>query len=118
MVVFFILYRRVTDWIQVVPRASAVITGVADAKPIAIPADHLNMVKMSSSEDEGYGKLSGHLWLLAEEAPGAISVRWAEQENINEAHQGSILLTTRSSHLKIGYVKNVVGQESGICYRK
>ena len=67
---------------QVVPKASAVLPGVADAEPIAIPADHLNMVKFASSKDEGYEKVSGHLWLLASEAPGTISIRWAEQDNI------------------------------------
>ncbi len=50
---FFIPYRRVTDWIQVVPKASAVVPGVADAEPISIPADHLNMVKFASRDDGG-----------------------------------------------------------------
>ena len=40
------------------------------------------MVKFASSEDGGYEKVSGHLWLLASEAPGAISIRWAEQNKI------------------------------------
>ena len=90
---FFIPYRRVTDWIQVVPKASAVVPGVADAEPISIPADHLNMVKFASREDGGYKKVSGHLWLLAKEAPGAISLRWAEQGKIKmgtEDHHGVI----------------------------
>ncbi len=34
-----------------IPKASAVVPVVADAKPITIPADHLNMVKFASSED-------------------------------------------------------------------
>ena len=58
--------------------------GVADAEPIAIPADHLNMVKFASGEDTGYKTVSGHLWLLAKEAPDAISVRWAEQDKIEK----------------------------------
>ncbi len=76
-----------------VPKASAVVPGVADAEQIAIPADHLNMVKFASREDGGYEKVSGHLWLLAEEAPGAISLRWAEQDIIKmgtENHPGVI----------------------------
>ena len=40
------------------------------------------MVKFASSENTGYKKVSGHLWLLAKEAPEAISVRWAEQNKI------------------------------------
>ena len=67
--------------------ASAVVPGVADAEPIARPADHLNMVKFASSENTGYKKVSGHLWLLAKEAPDAISVRWAEHDNIKNGMQ-------------------------------
>ena len=51
------------------------------------------MVKFASSEDEGYEKISGHLWLVASEAPGAISGRWVEQDKIRistENHSGVI----------------------------
>ena len=92
---FFIPCRRVTDWIQVVPKTSAVVPGVRDAEQISIPADHLNMVKYASREDGGYKKVSGHLWLLAKEAPGAISQRWADQDKIKlsmENHAGGMSL--------------------------
>ncbi len=62
------------------PRSSAVVPGAADTETIAIPADHLNMVKFASREDAGYKKVSEHLWLLAEEAPDAISACWADQD--------------------------------------
>ena len=65
------------------PRPSAIVPGAADAESIAIPADHLNMVKFPLREDCGYEKVSEHLWLLAEKAPDAISARWAEQDKIN-----------------------------------
>ena len=68
-----------TDQLQVVPHASAVIPGVADAEPVAILANHLDMVKFTSREDGGYEKVSGHLLLLARDAPGAIEARWVEQ---------------------------------------
>ena len=42
------------------------------------------MVKFASSEDTGYKTASGHLWLLAKEAPNAISVRWVEQDKIKK----------------------------------
>lgn len=42
-------------------------------------ADHINMVKFTSREDGGYEKVSGHLMLLAEEAPGAVNTIWAKQ---------------------------------------
>lgn len=67
---------------QIVPRASAVVPGLANAEPIAIPADHIGMVKFASKEDEGYKKVSGHLRLMAKVAPGTINARWAEQEKI------------------------------------
>lgn len=66
------------------PWPSAVAPGAAAAESIAIPADHLNMVKFLSREDEGYEKVSEHLWLLAKEAPNAISARWAEQQKIKK----------------------------------
>ena len=67
-----------------VPYASAIIPGVANAEPIAIPADHLNMVRFASREDGGYEKVSGHLKLLAHEAPGVVEARWAEQNRMKE----------------------------------
>lgn len=67
-----------------VPHASAIIPGIADAEPIAISADHLNMVKFISRDDIGYEKVSGHLMILAKEARSAIDTRWAEQDRIRE----------------------------------
>jgi len=75
----------------VVPQASAVVPGTADAEPVAIPADHLNMVKFASRRDGGYEKVSGHLQLLAEEAPDTISARWEEQDRIRKGME-SILV--------------------------
>jgi hypothetical protein len=67
-----------------VPQASAIVPGAADAESIAIPANHLNMIKFASREDEGYKKISGHLQLLAKGAPDAIKQRWLEQERIKK----------------------------------
>ncbi|MCJ1346709.1 hypothetical protein MMC31_004927 [Peltigera leucophlebia] len=74
---------------MIVPRPSAIVPGAADAESIAIPADHLNMVKFSSREDGGYEKVSEHLWLLAEKAPDAISARWAEQDKIKKGTEAT-----------------------------
>ncbi|SLM35870.1 Ribosomal protein S5 domain 2-type fold, partial [Lasallia pustulata] len=68
--------------IMVVPQASAVVPGATNAEPVAIPADHLNMVKFASRQNRGYETVSGHLQLLAEEAPEAIGARWEEQDRI------------------------------------
>lgn len=40
--------------VQVVPRASAVVAGAADAESIVIHADHINMVKFESEGNSGY----------------------------------------------------------------
>ncbi|MCJ1271049.1 hypothetical protein MMC22_010948 [Lobaria immixta] len=71
--------------ITVVPQASAVVPGAADAEPVAIPANHLNMVKFTSREDGGYKKISGYLQVLAEDAPDVIGARWEEQARIRMA---------------------------------
>lgn len=71
------------------PQASAIVPGAIDAEAIAIPANHLNMVKFVSREDEGYRKISGHLRLLAEEAPVVIKQRWREDDSVKKG-TGSI----------------------------
>lgn len=67
---------------QVVPQASAIVPGSADAERIAIQADHTKMVKFASRDDGGYRKVSGHLQLLAKAAPDAIGARWAEADKM------------------------------------
>lgn len=81
------LFSERADQIQVVPYASAIVPGIADAEPVAIPADHLGMVKFSSREDGGYVKVSGHLKLLAEDAPEIVNSRWVEQDRIKEGRK-------------------------------
>lgn len=67
-----------------VPQASAVVPGAADAEPLAMPANHLDMVKFSSSEDMGYKKVSGHLQIMAGEASDAVFARWKRQDRFQE----------------------------------
>lgn len=64
------------------PQASAIIPGIADAEQIAIPANHLDIVKFASRENVGYEKVSGHLQMLVERATDAICARWEEQGRI------------------------------------
>ena len=65
-----------------VPQVSAIVPGTVDVEPIAIPANHLDMVKFGSRENGGYEKVSGHLQILVEEAPDAIDARWKKQGRI------------------------------------
>lgn len=71
--------------IMVVPRASAVVPGAADAEPIVVHADHINMVKFASKEDNGYKTVSGHLRIMAQSASDVISARWEEEGRVGEA---------------------------------
>ncbi|KAL9103273.1 MAG: hypothetical protein Q9163_001675 [Psora crenata] len=75
--------------ILVVPRESAVVPGAVDAEPIAIHADHLNMVRFMSKEHNGYRTVSGHLRIMAESACNVIASRWEEEERINTARINS-----------------------------
>ncbi|MCJ1467841.1 hypothetical protein MMC07_006466 [Pseudocyphellaria aurata] len=93
--------------ILVVPYASAIIPGIADAESIAIPADHINMVKFASREDGGYEKVAGHLILLADEAPGAVGTIWAKQalSLVDEDFSMPFSLST------VPEIQNFVGRE-------
>lgn len=68
---------------QIVPKASAVLPGLADVEPIAIHTDHSNLVKFMSDDDDGYRKLSGHIFLMAENANAQITARWASFASVD-----------------------------------
>ena len=66
-----------------VPRASAVVSGAANAEPIAIHADHIEMVKFASIEDNGYETVSGHLQVMVHSARDVIALRWEMEGRID-----------------------------------
>jgi hypothetical protein len=72
---------------QVVPRASAVVPGAANAEPIVIHADHINMVKFASKEDSGYRAVSGHLQVMIHNADETIRTRWEMEKKVNAGMQ-------------------------------
>ncbi|KAI9858058.1 MAG: hypothetical protein M1813_007870 [Trichoglossum hirsutum] len=74
--------------VMVVPIASAVVPGVADAEPIAILANHLDMVKFVSRTDGGYEKVSEYLILMVEKACSTISARWETEEKMKKVKSG------------------------------
>jgi hypothetical protein len=59
-----------------------VVPGTTDGEPIAIAADHVNMVKFASREDVSYVRVAGHLQVMAERASGIIHAQWDEQDKI------------------------------------
>ncbi|KFA76937.1 hypothetical protein S40288_10344, partial [Stachybotrys chartarum IBT 40288] len=71
--------------IMVVPCASAVVPGHANAESIVIHNDHINMVKFVLKEDSGYEKISGYLQIMVANAGEQIRLRWEEEARITEA---------------------------------
>uniref|UniRef100_A0A8H7TR42 DUF676 domain-containing protein n=1 Tax=Bionectria ochroleuca TaxID=29856 RepID=A0A8H7TR42_BIOOC len=71
--------------IMVVPRASAVVPGHADAESIVIHNDHINIVKFASKQDSGYEKISEYLQIMMMDADDRIQLRWKEEARIAEA---------------------------------
>ena len=67
-----------------VPRASAVVPGQANAESIVIHANHTDMVRYTSKNDGGYSTISDKLQIMAREAPGAIRHRWEEERRTDE----------------------------------
>jgi hypothetical protein len=68
---------------QVVPRASAVVPGAADSEPIAIHADHTNIVKFESRSNPGYKTVSGHLRVMAARAGDTVRRRWDAEGRVD-----------------------------------
>jgi hypothetical protein len=56
------------------------VPGAADGEPIAIHADHINMVKFESKLDSGYQTVSGHLRLITARADNSIGGRWDSED--------------------------------------
>jgi hypothetical protein len=61
-----------------------VVPGMADAEPIVIHADHINMVKFASKQDSGYQTVSGQLQIMARNACDVITACWDTERRINE----------------------------------
>ena len=72
---------------QVVPRASAVVPGQANAEQIVIHADHSNMVKFTSKDDSGYTTVSEHLQIMANAAAEEIRLRWEAERRADDGRR-------------------------------
>lgn len=68
---------------QVVPRASAVVPGQADAEAIGIHSDHTRMIKFSSTDDGGYKKVSENLQIMARSAGETVRSRWETEARVD-----------------------------------
>jgi hypothetical protein len=65
-----------------VPQASAVVPGAADAEPIIMHADHINMVKFGSKLDEGYKKILDYIQIMAQDAPDKVGSKWEQEDRV------------------------------------
>ncbi|KAK7937620.1 uncharacterized protein PG986_014488 [Apiospora aurea] len=76
--------------IMVVPHASAVVPGQADAEHIAIHSNHHNMVKFGAKTDEGYKAVSRHLRIMMMTAVERVQSQWQEEERVVQAQDDSL----------------------------
>ncbi|KAH7086062.1 hypothetical protein BKA63DRAFT_560677 [Paraphoma chrysanthemicola] len=90
---------------QVVPRASAVVPGVADGEPIATHTDHTNVVKFESRSNFRCKKLSGHLRMMAARAGDMIG----GCKHISECSGNNKMFLVQSSVLEVSHVDHFVG---------
>ncbi|RYO93500.1 hypothetical protein DL764_007993 [Monosporascus ibericus] len=114
--------------IMVVPRASAVVPGQADAEPIVIHADHHRMVKFFSKEDIGYVTISEHLQIMISNAESNVRSRWEAEARVAEEYSATIWLNARDEtslkqsfaraanrilreHQSVMYVRNAVDSQ-------
>ncbi|OIW32077.1 hypothetical protein CONLIGDRAFT_251504 [Coniochaeta ligniaria NRRL 30616] len=99
--------------IMVVPRVSAVVPGQANAEPIAIHADHANMVRYTKREDSGYKTISGHLTIMANDAVEEIRQNWEAERRTNEARSNAsgLTFTIGFSLFGVSEVDNFVARE-------
>ncbi|KAF5658010.1 tetratricopeptide repeat domain-containing protein [Fusarium heterosporum] len=97
--------------ILVVPRASAVVTGQADAEPIVIHADHKNMVKFPSGQDVGYITVSEHIQIMMVGAVGAIRSRWEAESRADNARGNGMQFSLTFSLSEVNEVNQFVGRQ-------
>ncbi|KAI1085938.1 P-loop containing nucleoside triphosphate hydrolase protein [Rostrohypoxylon terebratum] len=76
--------------ILVVPRASAVVPGQADAEAIGIHSDHTRMIKFSSTDDGGYKKVSENLQIMARSAGETVRSRWETEARVDTARRNDV----------------------------
>ncbi|KAF3031307.1 hypothetical protein E8E12_000040, partial [Didymella heteroderae] len=98
---------------MVVPRASAVVPGAVDGEPIAVHADHINMVKFASKSDDGYKTVSGHLRLMAKNAGDVIGLRWETEGKLDAVRSNEVVASfaVQFSVPEVSHVERFVGRQ-------
>lgn len=79
--------QKLTNFIKVVPRASAVIPGLQNAEQIALNRDHISMVKFETETDDAYMKVVRHVTKMVKDAPRAVDAAWRRHtQQLSECH--------------------------------
>ncbi|KAG9250683.1 uncharacterized protein F5Z01DRAFT_640089 [Emericellopsis atlantica] len=112
--------------IMVVPKASAVVPGNADAEPIVIHANHTSMVRYHSRQDVGYMTVSEHLQIMTKVATGNVQQRWQAEARVDDARGNinrftlslSLSGATETSHLvardeELAWMHQTLGRSPG-----
>ncbi|RFN43712.1 tetratricopeptide-like helical domain, partial [Fusarium flagelliforme] len=97
--------------ILVVPRASAVVPGQADAEPIVIHADHKNMVKFHSGQDVSYITVSEHIQIMMVGAEAVIRSRWEAESKADDARGNGMPFSLAFSLSEVNEVNQFVGRQ-------
>ncbi|KAG7124149.1 Protein SERAC1 like protein [Verticillium longisporum] len=71
--------------IMVVPKASAVVPGQANAEAIVIHSNHTSMVRYLSSQDDGYKAVSEHLKIMVTDAPAVVQLPCQAETRVHDA---------------------------------
>ncbi|KAM3533698.1 hypothetical protein MY4038_003013 [Beauveria bassiana] len=102
--------------IMVVPMASAVVPGHANAEPIGVPADHTSMVRYVSRQDEGYVMVSELLQIMVKDAANNVQRRWEEETRVEDA-RGNVNRFNLPLSLPLETkVKHFVGREEELAW--
>ncbi|KAF2670106.1 hypothetical protein BT63DRAFT_412865 [Microthyrium microscopicum] len=104
--------RTVFGDIEVVPKHSAVILSSRTAQPVAIHADHINMVKFKSRGDADYVGVAERLAIMADDASAAIDLRWQGEDRVDAARDKSDNFFVRFSLAGAYQVQDFVARET------
>ncbi|KAI6762109.1 hypothetical protein HG531_002662 [Fusarium graminearum] len=97
--------------IMVVPRASAVVPGQADAEPIAIHANHKNMVKFTSKQDVGYITILETLQIMMKDTEVVIRARWEAERRVENARANATEFSLGFSLSEVNDVHRFVARD-------
>ncbi|KAJ3472394.1 hypothetical protein NLG97_g11025 [Lecanicillium saksenae] len=84
--------------IMVVPKQSAVVPELAAAETVVIHANHKNMVKYASKEDENFGIVSKMLQSMAQNAASVVLENWEIEARMNA---GTVTYKTQSLNMPL-----------------